>query len=150
MTRQGLKTEVRSVTPATKAFIILSAAGFGVAIYHAYDEIVHYSSEVSNSCHISGTFNCAATFPYSHLIGIPLYVFGLVWFPLLLLISIWLRSSPRRSILLPLVMVGNFFTLYLWYLDLAIVFPSTGAICPVCLSMYIINYILTILALASK
>ena len=134
---------------SAKVFIGLSAAGAGVAIYHAYDEITSYTTEVSNACHINRTFNCGATYPYSHLFGIPLYVFGIVWFPLLLIVSLLMLPNLSRRILFPILMVGNLFTLYLWYLDLAIVMPQTGAICPVCVSMYAINYVLTAVALLS-
>lgn len=139
-----------TTTKTAKAFIGLSAGGIGVAIYHAYDEITHYSTSVGNACHLNSTLNCQATFPYGHLFGIPLYIFGLVWFPLLLGASLVMRSNFRKNVLVPLVMVGNIFTLYLWYLDLAIVLPKTGAICPVCVSMYIINYVLTALVLLSS
>lgn len=40
-------------------------------------------------------------------------------------------------------MIGNIFTIYLWYLELGVI----GIICPVCVSMYVINYAMTALAL---
>lgn len=46
-------------------------------------------------------------------------------------------------ILLPFLMIGNIFTIYLWYLELGVI----GIICPVCVSMYVINYAMTALAL---
>ena len=128
----------------------VSIVGIGVAIYHAYDEVVHYSTGASNACDVNSTLNCSATFPYAHLFGIPLYVFGLLWFPLMLIVSLMMRPKLTRNVLLPLVMIGNLFTVYLWYLDLAIVLPNTGAICPVCISMYFINYVLTALAFLSS
>jgi uncharacterized membrane protein len=45
----------------------------------------------------------------------------------------------RGDILLPILMVGNLFTIYLWYLELV----RIHAICPYCLSLYLVNYILT-------
>lgn len=145
-----LKSIGRATTTPTKTFIGLTIVGIGVAVYHSYDEIVHYSTGPSTACHINSTLNCAATFPYAHLFGIPLYAFGLVWFPLLLIVSLIMRPKLNRNILLPLMFIGNLFTVYLWYLDLAIVLPSTGAVCPVCISMYLINYVLTAIAFLSS
>jgi uncharacterized membrane protein len=38
-----------------------------------------------------------------------------------------------------LLMVGNIFTLYLWYLELVVI----GALCPVCIGLYTLNYLMT-------
>lgn len=136
---------IKDISNTAKAFIGLSAAGIAIAIYHSYDEIVHYSTPVSNSCSAKGTiFNCSSGFAFSHLFGIPLYVFGVVWFPLLLIISLIMRRELLGYILLPLLMIGNIFTIYLWYLEIDVVFKNTGSVCPVCISMYVVNYILTI------
>jgi len=83
-----------------------------------------------------------SSFAYSNPFGVPLYIFGLIWFPLLLALAIWMRPHINTSIMLPLLMVGNFFTVYLWFVELYI----AGAICPVCVSMYIVNYVMTVIA----
>lgn len=38
-------------------------------------------------------------------------------------------------------MLGNVFTGYLWYLELAVI----HIICPLCVSLYVVNYSLTII-----
>ena len=45
----------------------------------------------------------------------------------------------NSEILIPILMIGNIFTVYLWYLELGVI----GAICPSCVSLYAINYALT-------
>jgi len=40
-------------------------------------------------------------------------------------------------------MVGNVFTVYLWYLELAVI----HIICPLCVSLYAVNYALTLIVL---
>ncbi|MHB1869210.1 MAG: vitamin K epoxide reductase family protein [Nitrososphaerales archaeon] len=133
-----------------RIFIIVTAIGIALAIYHAYDEIVSYDTSISRACGISPTISCAKVFSYSHPFGIPLYPFGLVWFPLILLVALYMRPRINRMLMLPLLMVGNMFTLYLWFLDIGIVWPAVHAVCPVCLSMYFVNYILTGLAIKAS
>ncbi|MHB1867533.1 MAG: hypothetical protein ACYCPP_01140, partial [Nitrososphaerales archaeon] len=58
----------------------------------------------------------------------------------------WNRS---KLLLIPILFIGNMFTIYLWYLDLAVIWPAVHAICPVCVSLYIINYLMTIVVGAS-
>ncbi len=135
----------------TKVFVTLAAVGIVVAIYHGYDEVTAYSSPISNACNINSFISCTSVFtsgftkfppgPY----GVSLYVYGLVWFPLMLILGYW---SGRRAgtligeVLVPVLMVGNVFTLYLWYLELGVI----HAVCPVCVSLYVLNYLMTILA----
>jgi uncharacterized membrane protein len=119
--------------------------GLALAIYHSYDEIVSYSTKASQACHINSLLSCSATFAYSHPFGVPLYVFGLIWFPLLLIITLIYRANLRADLMLLLLVVGDMFTIYLWYLEAILVYPNTHAVCPVCVSMYVINYILTAL-----
>jgi uncharacterized membrane protein len=49
-------------------------------------------------------------------------------------------SNPM--IVLLVLMIGNIFTIYLWYIELHVL----GIICPICASMYVANYALTGLA----
>jgi uncharacterized membrane protein len=44
-------------------------------------------------------------------------------------------------------MIGNIFTLYPWFIEIKIL---GGVFCPVCVSMYAINYILTFVSLSSR
>ena len=136
----------------TKGFVALAAVGVAVAIFHAYDEITAYSSPLSNVCNVNNFFSCGSVFasgdvtfppgPY----GIPLYAYGLVWFPLMVALGIWYghsRGSLDGEVMVPALMVGNLFTLYLWYLELGVI----HAVCPVCMTMYLLNYAMTGLAL---
>ncbi|MDG7024712.1 MAG: hypothetical protein JRN45_09375 [Nitrososphaerota archaeon] len=53
--------------------------------------------------------------------------------------------APTKSAslsMVPLLMVGNLFTPHLWYLESAVI----HAYCPVCISLYVLNYAMTALA----
>lgn len=138
----------------SKAFIILSAIGIAVAVYHGYSEATYFQGPGSNIC---GThkifgflFSCSSVFASGHDTfppgsGIPLYIYGLLWFPLMAALGLWFgrtRGSIDGGLFVPLLMVGNLFTLYLLYLELGVI----HALCLVCMSMYVLNYIMTILA----
>lgn len=131
----------------SRAFISLSVMGIAVAVYHAYGEITF----TLGSCSISRAFNCASVFAsgYTTVFGIEFWVYGVVWFPVCLLVGLWAirkYGSPIRSFLVPFLMIGNIFTLYPWDIEIRIL---GGIYCLVCVSMYCINYLLTIVALTS-
>jgi uncharacterized membrane protein len=132
--------------------------GIAVAFNHAYDEITF----TFNSCNLSPSLSCGTvigsgytTFPPPGVVpglhdGISFWVYGIIWFPLCLLVGLWAirkHGSPIGSVLAPFLMVGNIFTLYPWYIEIRLL---GGEYCPICVSMYVINYILTFVALASK
>jgi uncharacterized membrane protein len=128
----------------TKSYLALSGIGLAVAVYHAYSEI----TANFNACNLGGTFSCGNVFAsgYVSIFGVPFYALGLFWFVLLLSLGVWFTRGGkeiRGEILVPLLMVGNAFTIFLWYIELVII----HAICPVCLSLYVINYVLTALCL---
>jgi uncharacterized membrane protein len=120
--------------------------GIPDALYHAYDEITSYSAP-GTSCHISSFVTCIGVFQsgYTKFLGISLWVYGVVWFPLLLAMGIWFakRGGLDGASMLPVLMVGNLFTLYLWYLELGVI----HAVCPVCVSLYVLNYAMTAVAI---
>jgi uncharacterized membrane protein len=132
------------------SFVAVAIIGIATAIYHAYDEIVNYSTPVSQKCSINAQISCQAVFSFSHPFGIPLYVFGIVWFPLVMVVALLMRPKINRTYMILLLTIGNLFTLYLWYFDIFVVYPAVHAFCPVCLSMYFMNYVLTILAALSS
>lgn len=135
----------------TKAFVTVAAVGIPDALYHAYDEITAYTGLGTQYCntHLSfwGFFiSCTDVFQsgYRKFLGVEMWVYGVVWFPLILGLALWFvhrNGSLNGEVLLPLLMVGNVFTLYLWYLELGVI----HAICPVCVSMYALNYAMTAL-----
>ncbi|MHB8565474.1 MAG: vitamin K epoxide reductase family protein [Nitrososphaerales archaeon] len=129
----------------SKIYLILAGIGIAVAIYHAYDEL----TQNFNSCNINSQVSCEGVFESGHtaIFGVPFYVLGLIWFPLAFILGVFavqkVQTKTRLNpiILLPFLMIGNIFTLYLWYLELGVI----GIICPVCVSLYIINYAMTAL-----
>jgi uncharacterized membrane protein len=138
----------------SKAFIILAAIGVAVAIYHGYDEITHYSAPGTGVCNINSFFSCTSVFDSGYTkfppgpYGISMYVYGVIWFPLMVALGFWFgkkNGTINGEVLVPMLMVGNLFTLYLWYLELGVI----HALCPFCISMYILNYVMTLLAMKS-
>jgi len=132
----------------SKAFIALSVMGIAVAVNHGYDELTY----TFGSCFINPNISCGAVFAsgYTTVFGIEFWVYGVVWFPLCLAVGLWTirkYGSPIRSILVPFLMIGNIFTLYPWDIEIRIL---GGVYCPVCVSLYIVNYLLTFVALTSK
>lgn len=127
-------------------FIALAAIGVVDAIYTTYE----YTASSFNSCNINSYLSCSGVAASGHtsIFGIPFYVTGLVWFPLLFVLGFVTSHGANESInatfLLPVLMIGNIFTIYLWYLELAVI----GIICPSCVSLYVINYALTGIAAA--
>ena len=131
----------------TIAYVLTSIVGIGLAIYTANE----YLTQNFTSCNINPQISCGGVFQSGHtsVFGIPFYTTGLVWFPLVLAIGLLttrIGTAPLNGeILLPLLMVGNVFTGYLWYLELAVI----GIICPLCVSLYAVNYALTAIVLLS-
>lgn len=132
--KRGGITEMTGIL--SKAFIAISIWGIALAIYHAWAEkafvtnpfIVHYS-------------------PYASIYGVPYWVFGVIWFPLLVIVSLWWTNLGRAKLkmeFLALLSIGNLFTAYLVYLDFEVVkaFTLTYA------ALYFTNYALTGLVVA--
>lgn len=131
----------------TKVFIIVAAIGIPIAIYHGYDEVTNYSTPITTVCNFNNFFSCGNVFHSGYTTfpphdGLSMWVYGVVWFPLMVILGLWFgstRGGINGVVMIPILMVGNFFTLYLWYLELGVI----HAICPVCVSMYALNYVLT-------
>ena len=125
----------------SKIFIVLAVVGIIDAILTALE----YTGKGLGHCSINQVVNCETVITSGHtsIDGIPFWVTGLIWFPLLLLLGLYLTKGGtwrlRGEILLPILMIGNLFTIYLWYLELGVI----GAVCPYCVSLYFINYALT-------
>ncbi len=124
----SLKTSVLS-----KGFIILSFVGIVEAFYHASQENA-FTTNIFK-VHYSG---------YASFFGVPYWLFGLVWFPIIFLVGLWTTRLGRGSLrmeLLILLTIGNIFTAYLWYLDIIVV----RAYAPLYIALYATNYALTAL-----
>ena len=145
----------------SRAFIALSVMGIAVAIYHAYGELT-YTAGGLGACSLSKAISCAGvfgsgytTFPPANSIpglhaGIEFWVYGVVWFPVCLIVGLWAirrYGSPSRSVIVPFLMIGNIFTLYPWDIEIRIL---DGVYCPVCVSLYCLNYLMTFIAFTSK
>lgn len=115
----------------SKVFLAISTVGIGEAIYHA-------------SLEGAFTTNIFA-FRYSQFasfFGVPYWIFGVVWFPLILLVGLWATKIGRVPLgerMLVLLTIGNFFTGYMWYLDIEVV----KAYHPLYIALYATNYALT-------
>ena len=120
------------------AFIFLSAIGVAEALDHASLENA-FTTRVS----------LVSYSPYASFFGVPYWVFGLVWFPLVLVIGLWTTHfghTNLRKELLILLSIGNVFTAYLWFLDLLIIGVFTAAY----VGLYVTNYALTGLVVAQN
>ena len=117
----------------SRAFITLSFLGILLAFYHAWLEkafstdlfTVHYA-------------------PYASFYGIPYWLLGVTWFPLVFVVGLWstrLGSDDLKEWLLALLTVGNVMTAYFWYLDIDVV----KALSIVYVALYSTNYALTAL-----
>ena len=123
---------------ASLLFVFLSAVGVAEAFYHAWLE----NAFTTNYSLVTFT-------PYSSLDGIPYWVFGIVWYPLVLVVGLWATRLGRtnlRSWLLILLSVGNITTIYFWYLDSAIVHAYDALY----VGLYVTNYALTGLVVAEN
>ena len=111
--------------------MLLSVVGVAEAFYHAWLE----------NAFTTNWFNVKFS-GYASLMGVPYWAFGIVWFPLILTVGLWVTRLGRSGLpgrLLILLTVGNVFTGYLWYLDLIVV----NALTPAYVGLYLTNYALT-------
>ena len=107
--------------------------GIVEAFYHAWNENAFTTN-----------YSVVSFSPYASLLGIPYWVFGVVWFPLVFVVVLWTSKLGRGGLsreLLILLTVGNLFTGYLWYLDFLVIKAFTI----VYAALYAANYVLTAL-----
>jgi len=122
----------------SKPFIVMAVLGVLEAIYHAWNEGA-----------FSTNYAAVAFAPYASFFGVPYWVFGVVWFPLVLVVALWATKLGRGALpkeTLVLLTVGNLFTGYLWYLDLVIIRAFTV----VYVLLYLTNYVLTAFVVADN
>jgi uncharacterized membrane protein len=125
-------------TRGSATFLFLSAVGVAEAFYHAWLENAFTTNPV--------LVNYA---PYASFFGVPYWVFGVVWFPVVLVVGLWrtrFGRTPLRKDLLVMLSVGNLFTAYLWFIDLLIIGVFTSAY----VGLYATNYALTGLVVAQN
>ena len=123
---------------ASLAFLFLSLVGVAEAFDHSWLE----GAFTTNWASVSFS-------PYASLFGVPYWVFGVVWFPLVFAVGLWttrLGRADLKSELLVFLTVGNLFTGYMWFLDLVVIRSFTAAY----VGLYVTNYALTGLVVAQN
>jgi uncharacterized membrane protein len=132
---------------APLTFVALALLGLIITLYITYE----YLTVNFTGCNVSQYFSCGGVYRSGHttFFGIPLYALGLFWFSLLLALGLYTTGATRHplnaELYLPILLLGDIFTIYLWYEQIAVI----GAICPLCVSTYIVNYAMTVVALIS-
>jgi uncharacterized membrane protein len=133
-----LGNAVPALVRTSLMFIFLAGVGVAEAFDHAWLEKAFTTNWF------------AVTFaPYASFYGIPYWVFGVVWFPLIFIVGLWSTHYGKGNLsqrLLVLLTVGNLFTGYLWYVDLVVVSSFT----PAYVGLYVTNYALTALVVAQN
>ena len=123
---------------ASPVFVLLSAVGVAEALYHAWLENAFTTN-----------YSLVTNVPYSSLYGVPYWVLGVVWYPLVLVVGLWATHLGRANLktwLLILLSIGNITTVYFWYLDSAIVHAYDSLY----VGLYVTNYALTGLVVAEN
>lgn len=126
--------------------LALSVLGLGIATYLT---LLHYFTQVPLVCSVSGIVDCSAvlTSPQSVILGVPIAIFGLVWFLGSTGLSIaGMRGSTAsrgrlRSVWTVWTALGALSVVYLVYLELMVI----GRICLWCSGVHLI--VLSMLAL---
>jgi uncharacterized membrane protein len=128
--------------------LLLSLVGFGIALYLTVE---HYTGNTTLSCPVNSTLNCekVTTSPQSMLLGVPVALLGLIFFTVMVVISLpmlW-RASLLWLAWLRLAMVvgGMGFVIYLVYSELF----TIKAICLWCTGVHVVTFLLFVLVLSS-
>jgi uncharacterized membrane protein len=124
---------------ASPTVLVLSLGGLGVSTYLTF---AHYVGAVTLACPNTGPINCekVTTSPQSVIYGVPVAVFGLVYFAAMLLLTlprVW--SNPNlllRLTRLAAAVTGVGFAVYLIYIELF----TVHAICLWCTSAHILAF----------
>jgi uncharacterized membrane protein len=118
--------------------LLLGLAGLAVSAYaiHVHQVV---AAGGQSACGISATINCDAVIgsKYGVLLGLPLGVWGMAYFALMMLTSITDPTTPPRIAVLMRVMVataGFLMVLGLAYISYIIIRVT----CPVCMTIHVI------------
>lgn len=121
--------------------LLLCLAGLGVATYLT---IEHFNTSLTLACPDTGRINCqkVTTSQYSHVLGIPVAVLGLVYFVVALPLftpQAWRSTSPLvRLARFGWVGAGMLMVLYLVWAE----FFGVSAICLWCTSVHVVTFLL--------
>ncbi|MBY0110674.1 vitamin K epoxide reductase family protein [Patescibacteria group bacterium] len=137
MTRQALLS----------ILIVLTLIGFADSAYLAHSAL----TADPLVCDIEGLDKCntVAASPYSKLLGIPLAVYGLGFYAVILLLSVYLLSRSSRLAVKGLAaasVVGALASAYFLFLQVFVI----KAICIYCLASAVVSFILAGLVVAYR
>ncbi|MCZ7668805.1 MAG: vitamin K epoxide reductase family protein [Chloroflexi bacterium] len=122
-------------------FWLLIGLGLLVSGYLAYVE----TTQIQAVCGPVGECNVVQSSPYAQIMGIPIAVFGLLFY--LALAGLWLAQRFENAsrlvapALVALTLFGVLFSLYLTLLELLVI----GAICAWCLASAVVTGLLSVL-----
>jgi uncharacterized membrane protein len=134
--------------------LVLCVLGIGVSIYLSYIHyFVHTDPAYHSVCAIDAEVNCetVAQSPYSVLLGLPVSVWGLAAYALLTALCIWglvpgrLHPGWPRGLLFFTSLLGLAASAALAYIS----FFRIESLCLFCLSLYVINLLLSGAAVAA-
>lgn len=122
--------------------IILSCIGLADALY--LSDMALTGSELT--CTITGLDGCnvVAQSAYSQFLGVPLALYGVVFYSLLLLtlgVSFYVKRSSMKHLVFLVALAGVLFSTYFMYLQFFVI----KALCIYCLGSAFVAYILAIL-----
>ena len=128
--------------------LALGAIGLALSAYAWHEHLVIKAGNESG-CYVSETINCESVLSskYAELVGIPLGVFGMVYFAVVLMTAISTEAdfSPRRFALTQLAvsLVGIATATVLIYISKVII----GAFCPICMATHATTSLLFLFSL---
>ena len=113
----------------------LAAAGLGIALYLTGTH--YFAGDIPLACSTSGPVNCeqVTSSPQSMIAGLPVALFGVLWFGVALLLLVADRGEPRRELVLARLAwttAGLAVVLYLIYAELFLI----GALCAWCTAVH--------------
>lgn len=117
--------------------VVLAMAGLGVSGYLLWYDFMTRRG----ACPLTGFFGCTAilTSVYSRIFGIPLALFGFIWFlAIVLFAALVARDAKWLKLLLAWSLVGVIGVIGLVYTEIFLI----GAICPFCTSAHVLGVLI--------
>ena len=113
----------------------LAILGFLLSLYFLYVKTKQKNNNYKALCDISDTISCskAAKSNYSALFGFSNAILGVIFYPIVFI----LQLSSFNFYIFYLSIIASLFSLYLIYISFKI-----KVLCPVCITTYIINFLI--------
>lgn len=129
------------------ALVVLLLGGLGVSLHlgHLYLEVQRSGGNVQSFCNINQTFDCVAvaTSRYSTFLGLPIALYGIEYFGVLLALTLLGGlSAVRLRRWQSMVFVGATLGIPVSVVLGVISVTSIGAVCVMCVTIYAINLVL--------